>query len=281
MSRAARIPTLLLTALLLAPALALSLLAAAPAAYAHEERESQFPPGNGSVPKHRSIGQARDVLVVCTKDSGKRIRAAAGPEGPGVQPAPAPSVRPPQPPGGRRRGAQAAHEHLRAARAATARSRPGTPPARDDYDGGVVEYDLIVSCGEVVNLVTIAGDDPDDPDIICDNQLCDLQIEGTGVRPGDVTLSGGFGKDGDWVKHNGIKADRADGFYLANMTVELFRENAIYVHETDGYVLDRIETRNNDLYGVLTFTSDHGRDQPLQRPPQRRLRRSTRAPRPT
>ncbi len=75
MSRAARIPTLLLTALLLAPALALSLLAAAPAAYAHEERESQFPPGNGSVPKHRSIGQARDVLVVCTKDSGKRIRA--------------------------------------------------------------------------------------------------------------------------------------------------------------------------------------------------------------
>nr|WP_276509697.1 right-handed parallel beta-helix repeat-containing protein [Nocardioides marinisabuli] len=81
---------------------------------------------------------------------------------------------------------------------------------------------------------------------------------GTGASPRDVTLRGGYREDGDWIKHNGIKADRADGFYLSNMRAMLFRENAFYVHETDGYVLDRFEGSHNDLYGVLTFTSDHG-----------------------
>ena len=104
----------------------------------------------------------------------------------------------------------------------------------------------------------MAGDDPDDQDIVCDEAVCNLQIEGTGAGPADVVFRGGFRDDGDWVKHNGIKADRADGFYLANMTLEQFRENAVYVHETDGYVIDRVVTRFNDLYGVLTFTSDHG-----------------------
>jgi hypothetical protein len=42
------------------------------------------------------------------------------------------------------------------------------------------------------------------------------------------------------------------------MAFDLFRENAIYVHETDGYALDRVVARHNDLYGILTFTSDHG-----------------------
>src|SRR5690606_31032467 len=42
------------------------------------------------------------------------------------------------------------------------------------------------------------------------------------------------------------------------MTWEIFRENAIYVHETDGYTLDGVVARKNDLYGILTFTSDHG-----------------------
>ena len=77
-------------------------------------------------------------------------------------------------------------------------------------------------------------------------------------RPDDVLFRGGFERDGDWIKHNVLKADRADGFYLRNMTFELSRENAVYVHETDGYVIDRVVARYNDLYGILTFTSDHG-----------------------
>ncbi len=227
------------------------------AAFAHEERESQFPPGNGSVPVHRTIKQAADVIVVCKGDSAARIAKIGKAKVRRFN---------------ERLLEQCDHRNLQAAVDAVHvqktniyvlpgryRERPSWNKAcTEGYDGGVVEYDLIVSCGEVVNLVTIAGDDPEDPDIVCDNHLCNLQITGTGAKPSAVRFTGGFRANGDWVKHNGIKADRADGFYLANMTVDLFRENAVYVHETDGYVLDRLVTKNNDLYGVLTFASDHG-----------------------
>lgn len=228
-----------------------------PPASAHEERDSQFPPGNGSTPTHRSQRQAADVIVVCKASSRARISRIKNDTL-------------------RNRNLrllrQCEHRNLQAAVDAVRRQRtniyvlPGVyrerpswdPACTKDYDGGIVSYDLSYSCGEVVNLVTIAGDDPKDKDIVCDKPVCHLQIEGTGARPGDVVFRGGFRSDGDWVKHNGIKADRADGFYLANVTAELFRENAIYVHETDGYVIDRVVTRYNDLYGVLSFTSDHG-----------------------
>ncbi|MFC5727336.1 MULTISPECIES: right-handed parallel beta-helix repeat-containing protein [Nocardioides] len=228
-----------------------------PPAVAHEERDSEFPPGNGSVPVHRSLAQAADVLVVCKPDSASRIAAIADP---GVRRQNRALLR------------RCGFDHLQAAVDAVDtqgtniyvlpgvyREEPSWDPTCDGgYDGGVVSYELTYACGEIVNLVTIAGDDPDDEDIVCDGPRCNLQIEGTGATPEDVLFRGGFREDGDWVKHNGIKADRADGFYLANMTLELFRENAVYVHETDGYVVDGVVTRYNDLYGVLAFTSDHG-----------------------
>lgn len=246
-----------LRALTLVLPLVVSVLALAPPASAHEERESQFPPGNGSVPVHRTPDQAADVLVVCKDDSAGRIAEIADP---GVRAFNEQLL------------ARCGFEHLQAAVDAVTqqgtniyvlpgvyREEPSWDPTCDaGYDGGVVSYELMYDCGEIVNLVTIAGDDPDDPDIVCDQAVCDLQVEGTGDDSSDVLFTGGFGEDGDWVKHNGIKADRADGFYLANMTLELFRENAVYVHETDGYAIDRVVTRHNDLYGVLTFTSDHG-----------------------
>ncbi|HET9516688.1 MAG TPA: right-handed parallel beta-helix repeat-containing protein, partial [Actinoplanes sp.] len=112
----------------------------------------------------------------------------------------------------------------------------------------------------LMNLVGIFGDSPDDPDRECDNPLCFLQIEGTGETDEDVVIRGGFKEsDGDWIdNHNGIMADRADGFYVKDVTVELFRENAIYVLETNGYVMDGTVTRYNDLYGLLSFSSDRG-----------------------
>ncbi|MDP3712277.1 MAG: right-handed parallel beta-helix repeat-containing protein [Mycobacteriales bacterium] len=226
-------------------------------ALAHEERESQFPSGKGVTPTYRTFEQAADRLVVCKPSSAKavaemkdaRLRAF-----------------------NQKLLKQCRFQHLQAAVDAVKKQKtniyvlPGlyreepshAPACTKAYDGGVVEYDLIVSCGEVINLVTIAGDDPKDADTVCDNALCRLQVEGTGEKMTDVVFRGGFTNDGDWVKHNGIKADRADGFYLRNLTAELFRENALYVHETDGYVLDRVNARNNDLYGILTFTSDHG-----------------------
>lgn len=226
-------------------------------ALAHEERASQFPAGTGSTPTYRTLDQAAAHLVVCKPSSKAAIAKIADPK---------------------RRAfnnkllGQCRFQHIQAAVDAVNKQRtniyvlPGLyreepswdHPCTKGYDGGLVEYDKIVSCGEVLNLVTIAGDSPKDPDRTCDNQLCKLQIEGTGARKEDVVLRGGFRKNGDWIKHNGIKADRADGFYLRNLTAELFKENALYVHETDGYALDRVNARHNDLYGILTFTSDHG-----------------------
>lgn len=241
-------------------ALALAgLLTAAVGAAAHEERASQFPPGNGEVPAYRTLEEAADVLVVCKPDSAEVVAAMTDA-----------SLRS----FNEQLLARCDFEHIQEAVEAVEVQRtniyvlPGTyleepmwddnQPCVADYDGGVVGYDQVVDCPAILALVVVAGDDPEDDDIVCDNQLCHLQIEGTGQHATDTVLRGGFKDDGSWKKHNGIKADRADGFYLRNMTFELFRENAIYVHETDGYVLDRVVARHNDLYGILTFTSDHG-----------------------
>ncbi|HWH27497.1 MAG TPA: right-handed parallel beta-helix repeat-containing protein [Mycobacteriales bacterium] len=236
----------------------LALLGGGPA-LAHEERESAFPDGTKSVPTARAYDATRPHLVVCKPDSAARI--AAMPAGP------ARALNEELLP-------KCEYEHMQEAVDAVAvrgtdiwvlpgvyREEPSwdeNAPCTQSYDGGVVDYPLIVSCGEVINLVTVAGDTtPDDREVVC-GPLCDLQIAGTGARMDDVVLRGGFREDGDWIKHNGIKADRADGFVLRNMTAELFRENAFYVHETDGYLLDRVNARHNDLYGILTFVSDHG-----------------------
>jgi hypothetical protein len=236
---------------------ALLLMAGAQGAAAHEERESVFPPGTGSTPTYRPFAEATPRLVVCKPESKALVKAIADPRLRAFN---------------QRLLGECGFEHIQAAvDAVTTRGTniyvlPGTyreepshnPPCAEDYDGGVVDYPLIVSCGEVINLVTIAGDSTVDTEQVDCNQLCDLQIEGTGTRMEDTVLRGGFNAEGDWIKHNGMKADRADGFYVRNMTFELFRENALYVHETDGYGIDRVNARHNDLYGILTFTSDHG-----------------------
>ena len=58
-------------------ALSLAFSTSSPVA-AHEERESQFPAGDGVVPKKRSLAQAADVIVVCKADSRKRIKKLPG-----------------------------------------------------------------------------------------------------------------------------------------------------------------------------------------------------------
>ena len=249
-------PTRVLAALAAAAALVAT---TAGTALAHEERDSVFPDGSKAVPVARGYDPGEPHLVVCKEGSADAV--AAMPAGP-VKALNEELL------------AKCRFEHLQAAvDAVTERGTniyvlPGlyreepswdeNAPCTDSYDGGIVDYELIVACGEVINLVTVAGDsDARTREVEC-NQLCDLQIEGTGLRMEDVVLQGGFKDDGDWVKHNGLKADRADGFVVRNMTFELFRENALYVHETDGYLIDRVNARHNDLYGILTFTSDHG-----------------------
>jgi hypothetical protein len=244
-------------ALAVAVAAALLVVAGASGAGAHEERESVFPPGTGSTPTYRAFAESTPRLVVCKPESKGLIAKISEPRLRALN---------------TRLLNECRFEHMQAAvDAVTTRGTniyvlPGTyreepshnPPCSREYDGGVVDYPLIVSCGQVINLVTIAGDSTVDTEEVDCNQLCDLQIEGTGERMEDTVLRGGFTADGDWIKHNGMKADRADGFFVRNLTFELFRENGVYVHETDGYAADRINARHNDLYGILSFTSDHG-----------------------
>jgi hypothetical protein len=88
-------------------------------------------------------------------------------------------------------------------------------------------------------------------------------MEGSGISPDDVVVDSGDVDSGNGgpanpVKDVGIRADRADGFVLRNLTTRHAAEHGIYVIETDGYLLDRFKAFYNEEYGVLTFVADHG-----------------------
>lgn len=75
----------------------------------------------------------------------------------------------------------------------------------------------------------------------------DLQIEGVG---GAVVIEG--------KKQVGIRADRADGFYLRGVTLRGFSEDGVSVTETDGFVLDQVTGLGNAGHGLAAYASDHG-----------------------
>lgn len=241
-----------------------TVIATAGGAAAHEERDTVFPDYDGRVPTYRTFDQAAEVEVVCKPDSDDRIRNIRNSKLRAFN---------------NKLLAMCEFNHIQAAVDDIRENGPADgrvnlyvlpgkyleEPSRDPecaegYDGGVVTYEFAYDCPNLVNLVGIFGDDPDDDDRKCDNPLCSLQIEGTGQTREDVVLRGGFKEsDGDWIdNHNGIMADRADGIYIKDITAELFRENAMYVLETNGYVFDGTVTRYNDLYGLLSFASDRG-----------------------
>lgn len=218
---------------------------------AHGDREFTFPPGNGATPTYRMDGP---TLVVCKQDSAERIVAL--------------------PPTERETNERllplCGFEHIQAAIDAVAqrgtrilvmpgvyREEPSLAPTPDcdeppEGEHGMT-YEWQYECPHNRNLIAVFGDDPADEDIVCDHEVrCDLQIEGTGATPEDVIIDGGF------AKANAIRADRADGFYVRNLTVQRVGFSGIFVAETDGYVMDRVTGRWVDEYGLNTFVSDHG-----------------------
>ena len=91
-----------------------------------------------------------------------------------------------------------------------------------------------------------------------------MQMEGSGVKPDDVTvdagnLSSGDGSpiEGNSGKDVGIRVDRADGFVLRNLKVRHAKEHDVYEIETDGFLLDRVKMAYAGEYGLLTFVADH------------------------
>jgi len=126
-------------------------------------------------------------------------------------------------------------------------------PSGDNHteDGRVPTYKHQVDCPNARNLIAVIGDSLLDDDRECDHK-CNLQMQGMGRRARDVTIQG------DRIKQDVIRADRADRFVLHNVLVEQGGYNNIDVVETNGFSLTKIVTRWAKNYGILTFTSDNG-----------------------
>jgi hypothetical protein len=233
--------------LLLLAAMAFALWPAT--AFAHSERPTKAPDGAGSVPVYRATGTH---LVVCKGDSTDfTARISAFPTDLRI----------------RNlelyaecldhgfRDLQAAVDHV---------TDPGTtiyvlpgvyleqpslapdsdscnhlaaPRAKAGYQ--ILSYEQQKACPHQQNLVGIFG-------------VKDLQIEGTGIAPADVVF------DAQFQKLNVIRGDRTNGLYLRNFIAQKSTFNAVYVIETDGFVIDNVIGRWNSEYGFLAFASDHG-----------------------
>ncbi|WP_332643085.1 right-handed parallel beta-helix repeat-containing protein [Aeromicrobium sp.] len=130
----------------------------------------------------------------------------------------------------------------------------GEQPAAEYGDGPIaLSYADQVKCPHNLNLIAIMGDKtPDDTSIKCNNQFCGTQLVGTGRSMKDVVI------DNKFSKLNAIRTDRVNGIVFRNFTVQQAEFNAVYVLETDGFLVDKVVARGNDEYGILAFASDHG-----------------------
>ena len=250
-------------------------------ASAHEERPAGFPDGSGERPSYLGLDNPRH-RVVCRPDSDERIAQLPG--GPlkarnmrllqecrfgSIQTAINSIARRDTSiyvlPGyyTERRWAEA----QRSTYCSNLQTASDDPLAASEYIGSLsspdsgadssgpiaLSYADQVRCRHNLNLIAIMGDRSLDNDsITCDSRFCGTQIVGTGARPEDVVI------DNKFAKLNAIRADRAGGVYFRNFTVQQAEFNALYVLETDGFVVDRVVARGNDEYGVLAFASDHG-----------------------
>jgi hypothetical protein len=227
----------------------LCLVATMSPAFAHDERDVKFPKEPGNVPKYRTEGPS---IVVCKKDSLQRT-ARFSPKLKSYNRALAEKCR--------YSSIQSAVNHVERKGTRilvmpgvyTEKKFAGEPTGScaDLDESEPLSYNQQVRCPNNQNLIAIMGDS-DDKDRVCDLPVCKLQIEGTGESADDVVI------DGAWKKLNVIRADRADGVYFRNFTIQRSTFNNIYVIEMDGFVIDRIISRWSDEYGFLTFASDHG-----------------------
>lgn len=148
-----------------------------------------------------------------------------------------------------------------------------------DHGSGAVSYAYQFHCPNAQSLVSVIGralgpgqDPPTSPTGRPDPHgipnlgaciRCNMQIEGSGVDADDTVLDAGRVASGNGApieakKDVGLKADRADGIVIRNMTVRHAAEHDVYILETDGYRMARMKYFYAGEYGALMFTSDHG-----------------------
>ena len=239
-----------------------ALMAGASTALAHPERATEFPDASkGAVPKYKHTGAP---LIVCKSNSKRLIKKAFK----GKSRARTKRIRLRQLKKCRFRHIQSAVNRAKTNdriqimpglyREKPSRKVPVDQPecaamfeVPDDGDAKVPTYEHQVKCPNSRNLIAVIGDSLADPDRECD-QKCNLLIEGMGRRPKDVLI------EGDRLKKDVIRADRADGFFLRNVWVEQGAFNDVDVVETNGFRLRQLVTPYGQNYGVLSFASDHG-----------------------
>jgi hypothetical protein len=224
-------------------------LPAAPAA-AHDERTPIYPDGTYHVPQYRTGGP---TLLVCKSDRADfEQRIAAFPDV--LKTA------------NRALWGQCqstGYRHLQAAVNAatvagtTIKVLPGLyqeEPTAGEPTGACASLDAPTSAIYGYQVLTFEQQlaCPNNQQLVAVLNKRDMQIEGTGYKPTDVIIDAGF------KKLNGIRADRSNGFYIKNLTVQRTTFNAIYIMETDGFVIDNTVGRWTDEYGYLTFADDHG-----------------------
>ena len=166
------------------------------------------------------------------------------------------------------------------------RSKPENDPKcvpsllQKDASGDLApSYRYQVTCPNDQNLIyvqgrALAGDPPQPPlsnrQGIPASELgpcvrCNLQLEGSGVKPEDVIMDGGTNysgpeptaKPGGYAKDVVLRVDRADGFVGRNFLVRGAQEHGFYNEEVDGILLDRVKFYWAADYGHRSFTSDH------------------------
>jgi Right handed beta helix region len=163
------------------------------------------------------------------------------------------------------------------------RAKPTNDPAcahltQEDSSGAETpSYEYQVTCPNDQNLIYVQGralaGDPPSPPLSNRHGIpdegacvrCNLQIEGSGVKPEDVILDAGIGYVGsgptarptDYAKHVILRVDRADGFVGRNFLTRGALEFGFYSEETDGVLLDRVKFFWAADYGHLSFTTDH------------------------
>jgi hypothetical protein len=148
----------------------------------------------------------------------------------------------------------------------------------DEGSSEALSYAYQYECPNDQNLIAVMGREPGDGEDpqppLWDRRgipnlgpcvRCNLQIEGSGVGPDDVVIDSGDAQAGNGgpsgvgsEKDVALRADRADGFVLRNITARHAAEHNIYILESDGYRAERFKSYYPGEYSILTFVEDHG-----------------------
>jgi len=148
---------------------------------------------------------------------------------------------------------ECAYEHIQAAvnaahEGALIRIWPGVykeepsravPDLPADSPDGTYSYAFQLAHPNVQNLIAVIGKK-------------NITLRGMGEISRDVVIDAGF------RKHVGIRADRADGFIIENVSFWHSNEHGVYIMDQDGFIIDNVYSAYSGEYAFLTFATDHG-----------------------